>query len=48
MRTDAALRHEYDRCKREAASLGPDGYWAAKNAFLTEIRGQIARSRSAQ
>jgi GrpB-like predicted nucleotidyltransferase (UPF0157 family)/predicted kinase len=48
MRTDAALRHEYDRRKREAASLGPDGYWAAKNALLTELRGQIARSRPSQ
>jgi GrpB-like predicted nucleotidyltransferase (UPF0157 family) len=37
MRSNAALRDEYDRCKREAASLGPDGYWEAKNAFLTEV-----------
>jgi GrpB-like predicted nucleotidyltransferase (UPF0157 family) len=48
MRTDAALRHEYDRVKREAASLGPDGYWAAKNAFLSELRAQMARSRPSQ
>jgi predicted kinase/GrpB-like predicted nucleotidyltransferase (UPF0157 family) len=48
MRTDAELRHRYERCKREAALLGPDGYWAAKNALLTEIRAQMARSRSAQ
>jgi GrpB-like predicted nucleotidyltransferase (UPF0157 family) len=48
MRTDAALRHEYDRRKREAAPLGLDGYWAAKNAFLTEIRAQMARSRPSQ
>jgi GrpB-like predicted nucleotidyltransferase (UPF0157 family) len=48
MRRDAELRHEYDRVKRDAAHLGPDGYWKAKDAFLTEIRHQIARSRSAQ
>jgi GrpB-like predicted nucleotidyltransferase (UPF0157 family) len=39
MRRDAELRHEYDRVKRDAAHLGPDGYWAAKNAFLTEVLG---------
>jgi GrpB-like predicted nucleotidyltransferase (UPF0157 family) len=48
MRRDAELRHRYDRVKRDAASLGADGYWAAKNALLTEIRAQMARSRSAQ
>jgi GrpB-like predicted nucleotidyltransferase (UPF0157 family) len=48
MRSNAALRHEYDRCKREAASLGPDGYWAAKNALLKEVRAQMARSRPSQ
>jgi GrpB-like predicted nucleotidyltransferase (UPF0157 family) len=37
MRTDAALRREYDRVKRAAATLGPDGYWNAKNEFLTEV-----------
>lgn len=48
MRGDAGLRHRYDRVKRDAAPLGPDGYWAAKNAFLAELRDQIARSRSFQ
>jgi GrpB-like predicted nucleotidyltransferase (UPF0157 family) len=48
MRRDAELRHEYDRLKRDAVHLGPDGYWRAKNTLLTEIRDQIARSRSAQ
>jgi GrpB-like predicted nucleotidyltransferase (UPF0157 family) len=48
MRSDAELRHQYDRVKRDAASLGPDGYWAAKNAFLEPIVSQIARSRSTQ
>jgi GrpB-like predicted nucleotidyltransferase (UPF0157 family)/predicted kinase len=48
MRRDVELRRRYDRCKREAASQGPDGYWAAKNALLAELRDQIARSRSAQ
>jgi GrpB-like predicted nucleotidyltransferase (UPF0157 family)/predicted kinase len=48
MRRDAELRRQYDRVKRDAAPLGPDGYWAAKNAFLTEVRAQMARSRSAQ
>jgi GrpB-like predicted nucleotidyltransferase (UPF0157 family) len=48
MRSDAGLRHEYDRVKRDAAGLGPDGYWAAKNAFLEPIVAQIARSRSSQ
>jgi GrpB-like predicted nucleotidyltransferase (UPF0157 family) len=48
MRADAELRHEYDRVKRDAAALGPDGYWAAKNTFLEPIVTQIARSRSAQ
>lgn len=37
MRSDADLRHEYDRCKRAAADLGPDGYWKAKNTFLTQV-----------
>ncbi len=48
MRTDADLRHEYERCKRDAAGLGPDGYWAAKNELLTRVRAQIARSRPSQ
>ena len=48
MRSDASLLHEYDSVKREAAALGPDGYWAAKNAFLEPIVAQIARSRSSQ
>jgi GrpB-like predicted nucleotidyltransferase (UPF0157 family) len=48
MRREAELRREYDRVKRDAAPLGPDGYWAAKDALLTEIRAQMARSRSAQ
>jgi len=48
MMSDAELRQQYDRCKREAAPLGPDGYWEAKNTLLSEIRDQIARSRSAQ
>jgi GrpB-like predicted nucleotidyltransferase (UPF0157 family) len=38
MRADTDLRHEYERCKREAASLGPDGYWAAKDEFLSRVR----------
>jgi len=37
MLRDESLRRQYDRVKREAASLGPDGYWAAKNAFLTDV-----------
>jgi GrpB-like predicted nucleotidyltransferase (UPF0157 family) len=48
MRADAQLRQDYDRVKRDAAALGPDGYWAAKNAFLEPIVAQIARSRSTQ
>jgi GrpB-like predicted nucleotidyltransferase (UPF0157 family) len=48
MRSDAELRHEYDRVKRDAAELGADGYWGAKNAFLQPIVAQIARSRSSQ
>jgi GrpB-like predicted nucleotidyltransferase (UPF0157 family)/predicted kinase len=48
MRGDPQLRRDYDRVKSGAASLGPDGYWAAKNAFLEPIVSQIARSRSAQ
>ena len=48
MRADADLRHEYERCKRDAAELGPDGYWAAKNEMLTRIRAQMARSRPSQ
>jgi GrpB-like predicted nucleotidyltransferase (UPF0157 family) len=48
MRSDASLRHAYDSVKRDAAALGPDGYWAAKNAFLEPIVAQIARSRSSQ
>jgi GrpB-like predicted nucleotidyltransferase (UPF0157 family) len=37
MTRDAELRSEYDRVKRNAAELGPDGYWTAKNAFLTKV-----------
>jgi len=48
MRADAQLRRDYDGVKSGAASLGPDGYWAAKNDFLEPILAQIARSRSAQ
>lgn len=48
MRADSDLRHAYDRVKRDAAPLGSDGYWRAKNDFLVPILAQIARSRSAQ
>jgi GrpB-like predicted nucleotidyltransferase (UPF0157 family) len=48
MRADSELRHAYDQVKRDAAPLGPDGYWRAKNDFLEPIVAQIARSRSAQ
>jgi predicted kinase/GrpB-like predicted nucleotidyltransferase (UPF0157 family) len=37
MRTDTRLRQEYERCKRSAAGRGPSGYWAAKNALLTDV-----------
>jgi GrpB-like predicted nucleotidyltransferase (UPF0157 family) len=48
LRSDAELRHEYDQVKRDAAALGPDGYWAAKNAFLTEVLARhIPRARRA-
>jgi GrpB-like predicted nucleotidyltransferase (UPF0157 family) len=38
MRANTELRHEYERCKRDAAALGPDGYWAAKDEFLSRVR----------
>jgi len=40
MRTDPALRHDYDRCKRRAAQLGRGGYWEAKNRMLQDLLRQ--------
>ena len=38
MRTKPAVLDEYNECKRRAAALGPDGYWHAKDTFLSALR----------
>jgi GrpB-like predicted nucleotidyltransferase (UPF0157 family) len=38
MRSRRAVLDAYNDCKRRAAALGPDGYWRAKDAFLSALR----------
>src|SRR5207244_11652879 len=38
MRTRPAILAEYSECKRRAAALGPDGYWAAEGTFVRRLR----------
>lgn len=40
MRTDPALRRNYERCKTQAAQLGRKGYWEAKNRMFQDLLRQ--------
>ena len=41
MLTRPAILDEYNECKRRAAALGPDAYWAAKDMFLRALRSSV-------